>query len=64
MTRMPTFRETRSILALFIVVGGMVFLASAGLLFGGEILLLVAGAFISTVAAVAERYFGSDDGTN
>jgi len=61
--RMPNFRETRSILALFIVIGGLAFLGAAGLIFGGDILLLVAGAFIATVSTVAERYFGSDDGS-
>jgi hypothetical protein len=58
---MPTFRDTRSVLALLIVVAGLSFLVAGAFVLGAEFALLAGGAIIAIVSQVVERYFGSND---
>ena len=60
---MPTFRDTRSILALLIVVAGLGFLIAGAFIIGAEFALLAGGAVIAIVSQVVERYFGDTSGS-
>jgi hypothetical protein len=58
---MPSFRDTRSLLALLIVTSGVGFLIGGAFLLGAEFALLAGGAVIAIVSQVVERYFGTAD---
>jgi len=60
---MPSFRDTRSLLALTIVAAGLGFLIGGAFLLGAEFALLAGGAVIAIVSQVVERYFGANDGS-
>ncbi len=60
---MPTFRDTRQILALGIVGAVIAFLIAGSFLLGVEFSLLAAGALIAIATQVVEKYFGTANGS-